>query len=67
MGSNWTSVPFDDNMDKSQFQHLGFLLKPVYDVVFTIVHLDQILISLARCLMDKWLPIEQLWVLLLVQ
>jgi hypothetical protein len=64
MGNNWTSVPFDDNMDKSQFKHLGFLLKLVYDVIFMIIHVDQILILLARCLVDKWLLVEQLWVLL---
>jgi hypothetical protein len=47
MGNDWTCVPFDNNMSKSQFQHLGLFLKPAYDVELVIFHLDQVLISLA--------------------
>jgi hypothetical protein len=49
MGSGWTSVPFVHNMNRLQFQHLGFLLKPIYGVELTIFHLNQILTSLVRC------------------
>jgi hypothetical protein len=40
MDNDWANVPFDDNMNRLQFQHLGFVLKLVYDVGLMIFLLD---------------------------
>jgi hypothetical protein len=39
-------------MNMLQFQHLGFFMKSVSDMEFVIFHLDHVLISLAKCLVD---------------
>jgi hypothetical protein len=66
MGTDWICVPPINNMNKL-YQHLSFNLKPIYDVELVIFHLDQVLILLARCFVDKWFLFKQLWVLLWVQ
>jgi hypothetical protein len=67
MGNNWPIVPRINNMNRLQFQHLGFVVKLVYGVVLMIFHLDHVRISLAKCFVGMWFFAEQSLVLLKVQ
>jgi hypothetical protein len=59
IGNGWIGVPPIDNMNMLMFQHLDFLLKSICDMELVIFHLDHVLISLAKCLVDKWFLIEK--------